>query len=336
MSFTVFSDGNVLFGCQLNNNSESIIYSVLYNTMRADANALTQIDPSIQSDQFCDADGRYNTVCTGATDSFFNTNFYSPFCVCTTIPFSLGICCISGAHACVSGCLSNNVYVRAHCDSDACVCYTHSHASVFGDVYCILATVSICGHLMDTYTYFNVCANFSSDVLAVSDSIGGSGNLCCCTCSANYCFIRNGVYLDFYKSGTCICQYTSTDCFCVGYNLFVRNRCHTGDGAIGRINTSISAYYINTVGTIQTVIKNYDIPKNTVMLVNNSVLPSGNCVRYDILNQDGCTYLSDAEPDKVYNLCTNDSCCFYAVIKQCVECNLCNPQCMYGYALKMM
>lgn len=360
MSFYVFSNGDVADGeGEVNSNFNEVLYAILYNRMEQDAAGGTQIDPSIQSDQFCDADGRYNTVCTGDTTSCFCNNNYINFtrdCFCYTVTttycchcYYVGIITPSANFLCItnntpfSNVSTPAAYACVVCNGgDICLC-DYDRIVVFANLCINFCLHTYCAHTNYTaymwfnYTFYNTTQCYWA----------GACPNCCVPynyiCNINNCIIFEKISNNCYKyslDGNPICCIVGTTnfnyCFCGGAALctcYSQNSyfCNCGYSSI-----SICRCKLICNPTIHTNIKNYSTPKNTVILSTNSVLPSGNCIRYDIKNQAGCTYLSDAEPDKVYNLCASDSCCFYAVIKQCVECNLCTPQCMYGYALKMM
>ncbi len=336
MTFYTFSNGTLADADEVNANFNETIYAILYNRMEQDTAGITQIDPSIQSDQFCDADGRYNTICTTCTNSYFCTNYYINYCVCN-MPFTYAVTCTTvGTGYNLSGCGTNCVYgcYDANIAGAGCLCYISNSCSenlFVCNAFFVMVNTIMNVRRCDVCTFVCATLNYDSNSTTLCSSLGDSGlSRCFMTCSNSYCYLYNGTDYDYYKDGSyigtkCI---TFTPCIIMDFKV----RCRSSSVCLGVcINR-----YLNVNKQIYSNIKNYSTPKNAVMLVTNSVLPAGNCVRYDILNQDGCTYLSDAEPDKVYSLCASDSCCFYAVIKQCVECSLCDPQCMYGYALKMM
>lgn len=336
MTYYLFENGDVSDANMVLGNFNELTYAILYNRMEQDAAGGTQIDPSIQSDQFCDADGRYNTICTTCTNSYFCTNYYINYCICN-MPFTYtatctttgtGHCLFGCGTNCVCGCYDYNPY------GAGCLCYSSNSCSenlFLCNAFCVMVATVMDVRRCNTCTFVCATLNYDSNSTTLCDSLGSSGATCCfMTCCNSYCYLYNGTDYDYYKDGS----YIGTKCItftpCIIMDFMVRSHC-----SLAMLYVCINRYLIGNK-QVYSNIKNYAAPKNAVILSTNSILPEGNCVRYDIINQAGCTYLSDAEPDKVYNLCASDSCCFYAVIKQCVECNLCPPQCMFGYALKMM
>ncbi len=359
MAFYTFSAGTLAKSSEVNANFDSVIYSILYNRMEKDQAAYTQIDPTIQSDQFSDADGRYNTLCVAGTTSNFNTNHYKPMCIYPaqfTTTENCYLCCVNFSpcgqatcatsnnttvSVCAYGCRPN---VSPYCVGNAYVCLgrvTNNTTYKLCNYNYMCVNLTAC-HRTTGCATSNCCWNAKSNLimcnvnsLCLNTSAGGRNISCCavfefCACAGNY---------DVYYNASCVCNISGD--FYVNYNLNVY-ACATGGSfndywAMSCASAIISeCTHLVTNTLINSNIKNYATPRNAAMLVTNSVLPAGNCIRYDIKNQAGCTYLANAEPDKVYNLCAADSCCFYAVIKQNIECNLCTPQCMFGYALKLM
>lgn len=326
-------------------------YAILYNRMENDAQATApQLNANIQSDLFCCAAGKYSTVCTAETTSLFSTNLYIGENSNSTYAYTTN-CCIL---CCYSTCPSVN-FSFTNSSGVSSISTSKSYVNACG-IYCLSKNNTILNISDFDCFRFNVCANATYASNACGSCVILSSNICvnefnCLinfskqggTCSGtayscNFCFeykkICNNCY-GYYINNSFICNIsnpilnyiicncnllsTYTDCTTSTYNC---------------LNLSTTAITKNTI--ITTTLKNYATPKNAVILVTNSVLPAGNCIRYDIKNQAGCTYVSDAEPDKIYNLCASDSCCFYAVIKQCIGCSLCTPQCMTQYALMYM
>lgn len=353
MTYYLFENGDVSDANMVLGNFNELTYAILYNRMEQDAAGGTQIDQSIQSDQFCDADGRYNTVCTGGTTSVFNTNLYTNYLSSNEFPGSCLFCCCTFTCAASSAPYCNNTYT-ANCITQ-CMCHVCNPNGALGASNIML---NFCDSFdLNTIRGLTIFINGSScfiqcDYSAVTKcsrtclTIGGdtyscTGNTSPLTLSYCKCYMYNGTNFDVCINGTCVCAIAPTTLNL----LFCSDIIHSITG--GTV-TSVAYFrawkifafcvlsYNTVVGNISTNIKNYATPKNTVILSTNALLPTGNYIKYDIKNQAGTVRLCDASPDVVYALNADTDCCFYAVIKQCVECNLCTPQCMFGYALKMM
>jgi len=350
---TTFSDGDVFYsgitsdtdklnGITNEINNKLPAYAVLYNRMESDYNALNQLASApFQSDIFCDADGRYNTICTDCTTSSFNTNLYTNLsCVTCTPTYTISCCAFCACASSVTGCGTNTVCgLACGCNWPSfCGCARYTASGVINglnNAHCVVATTTVCGCNRHTYQNYMASNTFNGDLACVTYSLSGSGSFCNCTCTKNYCFIRNGTCYDYYIGAGCVCNVANTYCFCNDIDLLAQVRCYDDCVADAKVVTSIKSYYsCNT--SLQGIIKNYATPKNTVILSTVSTLPAGNCIRYNIYNQAGTLRLCDAILDAVYNLNCSDDCCFYAVINQCVACCLCSPQCITQYALMFM
>jgi len=361
MAFYTFTNNTLADADEVNANFDAVIYSILYNRMEKDQAAYTQIDPTIQSDQFSDADGRYNTVCVAGTTSTFSTNLYHNCAITTANPFSYhivsGYCCTVSGSACISftntfsaGCYNFGVAIsKPNCavvcasvgtsctEYCQCMCATNISFCNYCDisiVHCQQAFVSAASNTCGSacaYSNFNgFCNTFNITsgncnwvkCICLTKVSGNTYNYCvdgasvCCLDITSFSLLSNGAYKGVATISFALCA-PQTIISCAVYNYVVNTKTVT-----------------NT--TINSNLKNYATPRNAAMLVTNSVLPAGNTITYDIKNQAGCTYLCNASPNQAYNLCADDSCCFYAVIKQNISCNLCTPQCMFGYALKLM
>jgi len=58
-----------------------------------------------------------------------------------------------------------------------------------------------------------------------------------------------------------------------------------------------------------------DSEKSTVYFVTNSEIPENSYITADIYDENNCLYACDILPNKKYQLCNSDSCCFYTKIK---------------------
>lgn len=357
MTMTIYSPGDVLCAANLNADNNETMYAILYNRMEKDYTGATQVDPSIQSDQFCDADGRYNTVCTADTTSTFSTNLYNncyintnPTCNCIFCNYCNVSCCVNAYPSysantgtnnldlCISShvrtCTTTGHYILCGCIS-GCVydCNLVNFNNINKFIYS--ANTTLYGWCFDNSSFLCVVSNFNGCCL--TDSISSY----CATCkTAVICheYERiNSTTFSYKVNGSLICC-TTTPSLSLSTSmvtLTAADYCCGCTGTSGCIINNLTIY--STTNTkIYTNLKNYSTPKNTVILSTNALLPTGNYIKYDIKNQAGTVRLCDASPDVVYALNADTDCCFYAVIKQCVECNLCTPQCMFGYALKMM
>lgn len=361
MAFYVFSNGDVADGeGEVNPNFNEVLYAILYNRMENDAQATApQLNANIQSDLFSCAAGKYSTVCTAETTSTFSTNLYNNCCACTYPQCACMTCCLVCVVCPTYGTLTNtqsglnicSVYQISQTSYGVCVCQNVTSCGTLPsivDYKRINILINFCGSWQGCVQCVYKCWGFGTSVLS-NNITYNFGVRTCIGCnsgcfSCNNCVVLTYLCNNCYTvciNGCCVCNISGDTSLSINnWNCMCNTNCEIGSGGWWACNSACSNIQIIGWSTLSTSIvssiKNYATPKNAVMLVTNSVLPAGNCVRYDIKNQADCTYLSDAEPDKVYNLCASDSCCFYAVIKQCIECNLCTPQCMTQYALMYM
>jgi hypothetical protein len=343
-------DGDIYYACDVNTQSAWIYQLADTAIQSAFLNMSWKTYNSLFYDKYTSNQGYFGLTNTCTTTSFYNgincvyenlacsqkcsynyTNMACAFpgmnptccvitCFCPTNYHYYGFACAT--HTCGSqGGGSSTCIVHTYCLSSNCILINDYEKTTF--YYCMISFAnsnngSACHYVYTQYQFFGNCCQ------CCAAAYGGGGGTTIAKCmKIDVCRICNACF-NLYCNDVCVGgPYALADFCAVG--------CTWGNtgGATATCNCSYLCSWVCQYGPSNTIITgclrgdspsclcNFCLNPRGVYFTMEGCIPYSGCVRYDLIDGNGCTRVCDGYFYQYSTLSPGTSCNFKANIKQC-------------------